>query len=63
MLAVRPSPTAANAFAVKEILFPLSPVNINASGGELRHTAASHNALVVQIRTTGLIIFCYERSG
>jgi hypothetical protein len=37
MSAVQPSQTAANTFAVKETSFPLSPVNINASDGELGH--------------------------
>jgi hypothetical protein len=66
MLAVRASPTAANASAVKEISFPLRPVNINASGGELRHTAASHSALVAAGKNHWTLyyeFYCYERSG
>jgi hypothetical protein len=37
MSAFQPSPAAANTFAGKEIPFPLSCVNIDASDGELRH--------------------------
>jgi hypothetical protein len=39
MSAVQPSPTAANTFTVKENYFPLSSVNISASGGELGHVS------------------------
>jgi hypothetical protein len=35
MFAVHPSPAAVNTFAPKETSFPLSPVNVNASDGEL----------------------------
>jgi hypothetical protein len=37
MSAVQPSPAEANTFAVKEIFYPLSSVNINAYDANLGH--------------------------